>query len=176
MIYDKCLLYYDIHFLKKASYLRVRLRDKPKPKPKYKPFKILVVMKATIYNGIENLTKKEIIMARATEKKAVRAELANFVNSLEYAGKQLTAVGSPARNGANACKGTFKTWLQVVSACYPYQTTDGALCIRTKNGYKVRKLAGRGTAGAVVSKSVQNYIDYKTGRVAELVTIVETID
>lgn len=129
-------------------------------------------MKHTIYNGIENLTKKEIICARSTEKRAVRAELANFANSLEYAGKQLTATGSPARNAANACKGTYKTWLQAVTACYPFQTATGELCTKTKDGFKVRKLSGRCCAGSVVSKAVQNFIDYKTGRVSELVTIV----
>lgn len=129
-------------------------------------------MKHTIYNGIENLTKKEIISARSSEKKAVRAELANFANSLEYAGKQLTATGSPARNAANACKGTYKTWLQVVTACYPYQTATGELCTKTRDGFKVRTLNGRSCAGAVVSKAVQNFIDFKTGRVPELVTIV----
>lgn len=128
--------------------------------------------KYTIYNGIENLTKKEVTTERAREKKNVREELANFANSLEYAGKQLTAVGSPARNAANACKGTFKTWLEVVTACYPYQTERGELCTRIKDGYKVRTLRGRGCAGAVVSMSVQNFIDYKTGRVDALVTIV----
>lgn len=130
-------------------------------------------MKRTIYNGIENLTKKEIITARAAEKRNVSAELANFANSLEFAGKQLTAVGSAARNAANAAKGTYKTWLQVVSACYPYQTKTGELCTKTKDGYKVRKLAGRVAAGAVVSAAVKNYIDFKTGRRVELVTIVE---
>lgn len=130
-------------------------------------------MKHTIYNGIENLTKKEIICARATEKRNVSTELGNFANSLEFAGKQLTATGSAARNAANAAKGTYRTWLQVVAACYPYQTKTGELCTRTKDGYKVRKLAGRGAAGAVVSAAVKNYIDFKTGRRAELVTIVE---
>ena len=129
-------------------------------------------MKHTIYNGIENLTKKEIICARATEKRNVTTELANFANSLEFAGKQLTAVGSAARNAANAAKGTFKTWLQVVAACYPYQTAAGELCTKSKGVYKLRKLSGRSAAGAVVAAAVKNYIDYKTGRVAELVTIV----
>lgn len=130
-------------------------------------------MKHTIYNGIENLTKKEVIAARAEEKRKVTAELANFANSLEFAGKQLTANGSPARNAANAAKGTYKTWLQVVAACYPYQTANGELCTKSRDGYKVRRLSGRAAAGAVVSAAVKNFIDYKTGRRSELVTTVE---
>lgn len=129
-------------------------------------------MKHTIYNGIENLTKKEIVQARATEKKNVSTELANFAHSLEFAGKQLTATGSAARNAANNAKGTYRTWLQVVAACYPYQTAQGELCTKSKDVYKVRKLASRGAAGAVVAAAVKNYIDFKTGRVNVLVTIV----
>lgn len=129
-------------------------------------------MKHTIYNGIENLTKKQVIQARSEEKRAVSNELANFANSLEYAGKQLTATGSTARNAANAAKGTFRTWLQVVAACYPLQTENGELCTKSKGVYKVRKLNGRAAAGSVVAAAVKNFIDYKTGRVPELVTIV----
>lgn len=134
--------------------------------------KILIIMKHTIYNGIENLTKKEIVQQRSAEKKSVSAELANFANSLEFAGKQLTAVGSAARNAANNAKGTYRTWLQVVAACYPYQTAAGELCTKSKGIFKVRRLSGRSAAGAVVSAAVKNFIDFKTGRVSELVTIV----
>ena len=129
--------------------------------------------KYTIYNGIENLTKKQISTQAAAEKRNVRTELAEFAHSLEYAGKQLTARDSAARNAANAAKGTYKTWLEVVANCYPYQTTTGALCVRSKGTYKVWTLRGRGSAGAVVSQAVQNYIDYKAGRKTTLVEIVE---
>lgn len=132
-------------------------------------------MKTNIYNGIENLTKKQVITARSTEKKNVRTQLADFSASLESAYKQLTATGSQARNAANAAKGTYKTALQVVAACYPYQTANGELCTRTKDGYKVRTLKGTAAAYAVVKIAVCNFIDWKTGRRPELVTIVETI-
>lgn len=132
-------------------------------------------MKTNIYNGIENLTKKQVITARSTEKKNVRTQLADFSASLASAYKQLTATGSQARNAANAAKGTYKTALQVVAACYPYQTANGELCTRTKDGYKVRTLKGTAAAYAVVKTAVCNFIDWKTGRRPELVTIVETI-
>jgi len=132
-------------------------------------------MKTNIYNGIENLTKKQVITARSTEKKNVRTQLADFSASLESAYKQLTATGSQARNAANAAKGTYKTALQVVTACYPYQTAAGELCTRTKDGFKVRTLKGTAAAYAVVKTAVCNFIDWKTGRRPELVTIVETI-
>lgn len=132
-------------------------------------------MKTNIYNGIENLTKKQVITARSTEKKNVRTQLANFSASLESAYKQLTATGSQARNAANAAKGTYKTALQVVTACYPYQTANGELCTRTRDGFKVRTLKGTAAAYAVVKTAVCNFIDWKTGRRPELVTIVETI-
>lgn len=129
-------------------------------------------MKTNIYNGIENMTKKEVILARSTEKKQVRAQLADFAASLESAYKQLTAVGANTRNAANAAKGTYKTALQVVTACYPYQTATGELCTKTKEGYKARTLRGTAAAYAVVRTAVCNFIDYKTGRREELVTIV----
>ena len=138
-------------------------------------FNILIfkVMKATIYNGIENLTKKEVIRARSTEKKQVRTQLADFGASLESAYKQLTATGASTRNAANNAKGTYRTALQVVAACYPYQTAAGELCTKTRDGYKVRTLKGTAAAYAVVRTAVCNFIDYKTGRRPELVTVVE---
>lgn len=54
----------------------------------------------TIYNGIENLTKKQVITARANEKKNIRTTLSDYALSLESAFKQLTATGSTARNAA----------------------------------------------------------------------------
>lgn len=132
-------------------------------------------MKHTIYNGIENLTKKEINNGRATAKRETRETLANFALSLESAYKQLTATGSTARNTANACKGTYKTALNVVTNCYPYQTATGELCTKTKDGFKVKRLKGTATAYNVVKTAVCNFIDYKTGRKTELVTIVEPV-
>lgn len=130
-------------------------------------------MKHTIYNGIENLTKKEIITSRSAEKKNVRTTLSDFALSLESAYKQLTATGASSRNAANACKGTYKTAVSVVANCYPYQTATGELCTKTKDGYKVKNLKGTATAYNVVKTAVCNFIDYKTGRVEKLVNIVE---
>lgn len=132
-------------------------------------------MKHSIFNGIENLTKKEIITGRSTAKKEVRTTLADFALSLDSAYKQLTATGSTCRNSANACKGTYKTAVLVVANCYPYQTKDGELCTKTRDGYKVKNLKGTACAYSVVKTSVCNFIDYKTGRKSELVTIVEPI-
>lgn len=133
-------------------------------------------MKKSIYNGIENLSKKQVIAARAEEKKNVRTTLADFGLSLESAYKQLTATGSTARNAANAIKGECKTAVNVVAKCYPYQTASGELCTKTKDGFKVRKLSGTAAAYAIVKTSVCNFVDYKTGRRAELVTIVEAAE
>ena len=129
-------------------------------------------MKTSIYNGIENLTKKQINTERAREKNNVRETLKNFELSLNSAYKQLTATGSTARNAANACKGTYKTALNVVASCYPYQTERGELCSKTKDGYKLRKLSGTAAAYSIVKTAVCNFIDFKTGRVEKLVNIV----
>lgn len=133
-------------------------------------------MKNTIYSGIENLTKKEIVKGRASEKRNVRTTLADFALSLDSAYKQLTATGSTARNAANACKGTYKTAVLVVENCYPYQTKDGELCAKTKDGYKIKNLKGTACAYSVVKMAVCNFIDYKTGRKSVLVEIVEPIN
>lgn len=130
-------------------------------------------MKNTIYNGIEFLSKKQINTERAKEKKNVRAQLADFEASLNSAYKQLTATGSTARNAANACKGMYKTALSVVTNCYPYQTKDGQLCRKTKDGFKLRTLKGTATAYGIVKDSVCRYIDFRTGRVESLVEVVE---
>ncbi len=132
-------------------------------------------MKNTIFNGIENMTKKEIIVARSTAKKEIRTTLADFALSLESAYKQLTATGSTCRNSANACKGTYKTAVLVVANCYPYQTKTGELCTKTKDGFKIKNLKGTATAYSVVKTAVCNFIDWKTGRKTELVQIVEPI-
>jgi len=133
-------------------------------------------MKTSIYNGVENLSKKQVNTERAKEKNNVRETLKNFELSLNSAFKQLTATGSTARNAANACKGTYKTALEVVAACYPYQTENGQLCTKTKDGYKLRKLSGTATAYAIVKTAVCNFIDYKTKRVEKLINIVEPIE
>lgn len=133
-------------------------------------------MKTSIYNGLENLSKKQVNTERAKEKNNVRETLKNFELSLNSAFKQLTATGSTARNAANACKGTYKTALEVVAACYPYQTETGQLCTKTKDGYKLRKLSGAATAYAIVKTAVCNFIDYKTKRKENLVTIVDPIE
>lgn len=132
-------------------------------------------MKHTIYNGIENLTKKEINTGRATEKRNVKETLANYSLSIESAYKQLTATGSTCRNSANACKGTYKSALAVVANCYPYQTATGELCTKTKDGYKIKNLKGTASAYSVVKMAICNFIDWKTGKKSELVTIVEPI-
>ena len=132
--------------------------------------------KITIYNGIENFSKKEVINYRSTEKKNVRSTLADFALSLDSAYKQLTAVGSTSRNAANACKGTYKTAIEVVRNCYPYQTESGELCTKTKEGFKVRNLKGTSAAYSVVKTAVCNFIDYKTKRVEQLITIVTPIE
>ena len=130
----------------------------------------------SIYNGIENLSKKQVITARAEEKRNVRSTLADFGLSLESAYRQLTATGSTSRNSANATKGVFRTAVNVVANCYPYQTAAGELCTKTRDGFKVRKLSGTAAAYSIVKMAVCNFIDYKTGKRPELVTIVEAAE
>lgn len=151
--------------------------------------------KYTIFNGIENLTKKQVIAERSAEKRSISTELQNYANSIEFAYKQLTATSSAARNSANAAKGFYKTALAMVAACYPYQSKNGGICrvnikdgykdvkfdaaallTKSKDGYKVKALEGRAAAGAVVAAALKNYIDYRSGRRAELVTYIDNTE
>ena len=148
--------------------------------------------KFSIFNGIENLTKKQVICQRSSEKKAVTSELQNFANSIEFAYKQLTATTSAARNAANAAKGFYKTAVLMIANCYPYQSAcsgtyeikikdgtqrckfeRGALLTKTKDGYKVKQLKGRAAAGAVVAAALKSYIDFRSGKKSALVDEIE---
>ena len=155
----------------------------------------MIMKKCSIYNGIESLSKKQIICQRSSDKKAVTSELQNFANSIEFAYKQLTATTSAARNAANAAKGFYKTAIIMVANCYPYQSaTDGtyeitikdgtqrskfekgALLTKTKDGFKVKQLKGRAAAGAVVAAALKNYIDFRSGKTTQLVNEIAISD
>lgn len=70
-----------------------------------------------------NLTGRALVTEKAATRKATAAALANFVSSIEAEfNKVIKDQDRRARNVANAAKGRYQTALNVVSACYPYQT------------------------------------------------------
>ena len=89
-----------------------------------------------------NLQGKALVSEKSETKKAIIAVLANYEESInaEYS-KVVKSKEQRVRNVANAAKGKFKTALEVIANCYPYQTKDGKLATKGKNetGDKVWK-------------------------------------
>lgn len=78
---------------------------------------------ATINLFTSNLTGRALVSEKAATRKATAAALANFVASIEAEfNKVIKDQDRRARNVANAAKGRYQTALNVVAACYPYQT------------------------------------------------------
>lgn len=70
-----------------------------------------------------NLEGRALIQEKAATRKATAAALANFAASIDAEfNKVIKDQDRRARNVANAAKGRYQTALNVVAACYPYQT------------------------------------------------------
>lgn len=110
-----------------------------------------------------NLTGKALKSEQSESKKAVKVSLADFAKSIDAEfTKVIKSDDKRARNVANAAKGQFKTAIAVVSACYPFQTSDGILCCkkRDESGIKVwaeKKLTAAAARG-IVRDSLNNFI------------------
>ena len=113
-----------------------------------------------------NLQGKQLISEKSESKKAVKNALVKFGPALDSA---LTAVirdtDIRARNVANAAKGSYKTAIAVVEACYPYQTEAGVLCAKhtdKETGARVwreRNLTAA-SARAIMRESLNNFIKF----------------
>ena len=70
-----------------------------------------------------NLEGRALIQEKAATRKATAAALADFAASInaEFT-KVVKDQDRRARNVANAAKGRYQTAINVVAACYPYQT------------------------------------------------------
>ena len=102
-----------------------------------------------------NLEGKQLRSEKSESKKAVNKALQDFEKAIEGAfNAVIKSEDRRARNVANAAKGKFKTSLQVIAACYPYQTEEGVLCGKKTNeeGVKVwaeKKLTAAAARGIV---------------------------
>lgn len=109
-----------------------------------------------------NLQGRELIKEKSLTKKAVNAALADYFKSIDAEfTKVIKSEDVRARNVANAAKGKFKTALQVVASCYPYQTKDGVLCCKHKGNdgsrlWAEKKLTASAARG-IVRESLKNY-------------------
>lgn len=111
-----------------------------------------------------NLQGKALVSEKSATKKAIVSVLANYEESInaEY-GKVIKSKEQRVRNVANAAKGKFKTALEVVANCYPYQTKDGKLAAKGKdeNGTKVwkeKKLSAAAARG-IVRDALKHFTD-----------------
>lgn len=70
-----------------------------------------------------NLQGRALVAEKSATRKATAAALSNFVSSIEAEfNKVIKDQDRRARNVANAAKGRYQSALNVVAACYPYQT------------------------------------------------------
>ena len=122
-----------------------------------------------------NLQGKALVCEKSESKKAVKESLADFEKSIDSEfSKVIKSEDRRARNVANAAKGKYHTSLQVIAACYPYQTKEGTLCCKAKNeeGVKVwkeKKLTAAAARG-IVRDSLNNFIKFVG--VPEITTVV----
>lgn len=116
-----------------------------------------------------NLEGKQLRSEKSESKKAVNASLADFAKAIDAAFTQvIKSENRRARNVANAAKGKFKTALEVVVSCFPYQTKDGVLCTKhtekdsdgnvTGKTWQPKKLTAAAARG-IVRDSLKNFID-----------------
>ncbi len=70
-----------------------------------------------------NLAGRALVAEKSATRKATAAALANFAASIDAEfSKVIRDNDRRARNVANAAKGRYQSALNVVAACYPYQT------------------------------------------------------
>lgn len=70
-----------------------------------------------------NLQGRALVAEKSATRKATAAALANFAASINAEfDKVIKDQDRRARNVANAAKGRYQTAINVVAACYPYQT------------------------------------------------------
>lgn len=122
-----------------------------------------------------NLTGKALISEKSATKKAVCEVLKDYEKTIDSAFMQVTkSTDKKARDCGNAAKGKFKTALEVVANCYPYQTKDGVLATKgtDEEGEKVwkeKKLTAAAARG-IVRDSLKNFTNF-VGQ-PEIVTVV----
>lgn len=91
-----------------------------------------------------NLEGRVLIAEKAATRKATAAALANFAASIDAEfTKVIKDQDRRARNVANAAKGRYKTALNVVAACFPYQTAAGELLTRAAVKDEAGTITGR---------------------------------
>ena len=115
-----------------------------------------------------NLTAKNLISEKSAVKKANKVSFADVATALDGALNQLVkSTDKRSRDTANTLKSKFKTAVNIVASCYPYQTKDGILLKKTKieneDGTITRvfteRVATAQTIKAILRLATENYIN-----------------
>lgn len=114
-----------------------------------------------------NLTGKQLINEKSETKKAVKAALADYEKTIDAEfTKVIKSEDRRARNCANAAKGKYKTALDVVASCYPYQTKAGDLACKGAKSkeddtkvWKAKKLTAVAARG-IVKAALDNFTKF----------------
>ena len=128
-----------------------------------------------------NLTGKQLVTEKSETKKAVKAALADYEATINSAFTQvIKSTDKRCRNVANAAKGKFRTALDVVANCYPYQTKAGVLACKGKNAdevkvWKAKKLTAAAARG-IVKASLDNFTKYVGAPVITYVEIGKPVE
>lgn len=128
-----------------------------------------------------NLTGKALINEKSETKKAVKAALADYEATINSAFTQvIKSTDKRCRNVANAAKGKYKTALDVVAHCFPYQTKAGELACKGKNEndikvWKAKKLTAAAARG-IVKASLDNFTKYVGAPVITYVEIGKPVE
>ena len=112
-----------------------------------------------------NLEGKQLRNEKSLTKKAVNVALQDYEKAIEGAfNAVIKSEDRRARNVANAAKGKYKTALQVVANCYPYQTADGTLLCKKADEegtkfWQAKKLTAA-AARSIVRDSLKNFTNF----------------
>lgn len=130
-----------------------------------------------------NLEGRALIQEKAATRKATAAALANFAASIDAEfTKVIKDPDRRARNVGNAAKGRYQTAINVVAACYPYQTAAGELLTRaavkdeagdiTGHVWTAKKLTAAAARG-IVRAALDNFTKTVGAPVVEIHAIGE---
>ena len=87
-----------------------------------------------------NLTGKALKSAKAESKKAVSEALRNYEAAINGAfNAVIKSSDKRSRDVANAAKGQYKTAVDVVANCYPYQAADGTLMTKKADADGIKR-------------------------------------
>lgn len=128
-----------------------------------------------------NLTGKELRIEKSETKKAINAALRDFEKAIEGAfNAVIKSEDRRARNVANAAKGKYRTAIDVVQNCFPYQTEDGMLCAKKKDDeevarWQVKKLTAAAARG-IVRDSLKNFTNFVGAPEVTIVKVGEKVE